>query len=219
TADDVKFSFDRYRGAAAKTLKDRVAAVEIVDPGRVRFRLKRPWPDFMTFYGTPATGAGWIVPKKYVEQVGDEGFKKAPIGAGPYKFVSFNPGVELVLEAFDGYWRKTPSVKRLVFRVIPDEATRLAALKRGEVDIVYSIRGALAEEIQRTAGLTLKPVATPAVFWLSFADQWNPQSPWHDERVRKAASLSIDRVSINQALTLGHAKLPGALIPQSFEFY
>ena len=53
------------------------------------------------------TGAGWIVPKKYIEKVGEEGFKKAPIGAGPYKFVSFNPGVELVLEAFDGYWRKT----------------------------------------------------------------------------------------------------------------
>ena len=62
TADDVKFTFDRYKGAAAKLLKDRVAAVEIVDPHRVRFRLKEPWPDFMTFYGSPATGAGWIVP-------------------------------------------------------------------------------------------------------------------------------------------------------------
>ena len=77
------------------------------------------------------------MPKKYVEKVGDDGFKKAPIGAGPYKFVSFTPGVELVLEAFDGYWRKTPSVKTLVFKVIPDESTRLAALKRGEVDIAY----------------------------------------------------------------------------------
>src|SRR5262245_19245386 len=73
TADDVKFSFDRYRGAAAKLLKDKVAAVEIVDPHRVRFRLKEPWPDFMTFYGSPASGAAWIVPKKYVEKVGDEG--------------------------------------------------------------------------------------------------------------------------------------------------
>ena len=99
-----------------------------------------------------ASGAGWIVPKKYVEKVGDEGFKKAPIGAGPYKFVSFNPGVELVLEAFDGYWRKTPSVKRLVMKVIPDESTRLAALKRGEVDIAYSIRGELAEEHAAHAG-------------------------------------------------------------------
>src|SRR2546427_11981966 len=86
TAEDVKFSFERYRGILAKTLKERVAAVETPDAGRVRFRLKQPWPDFMTFYGTRATGAGWIVPKKYVEKVGDEGFKKAPIGAGPYRF-------------------------------------------------------------------------------------------------------------------------------------
>ena len=57
-----------------------------------------------------------------------------------------------MLEAFDGYWRKTPSVKRLVMKVIPDEATRLAALKRGEVDIAYSIRGELAEELRQTPG-------------------------------------------------------------------
>src|SRR5207302_822723 len=83
TAEDVKFSFERYRGASATVLKAKVAAVEIVSPGRVRFRLKQPWPDFMTFFGTPATGAAWIVPKKYVERVGDEGYKRAPIGAGP----------------------------------------------------------------------------------------------------------------------------------------
>src|SRR5712691_9502744 len=91
TADDVKFSFERYRGVSHKPLKENVAVVETPDPGRVRIRLKRPWPDFMTFYAT-ATGASWIVPRKYVEKVGDEGFKKAPIGAGPYRFVSFAPG-------------------------------------------------------------------------------------------------------------------------------
>ena len=106
TAEDVKFSFERYRGASHDLLKERVAAVEIPDPRHVRFKLKKPWPDFLTFYAS-ATGAGWIVPKKYVEKVGDDGFKKAPIGAGPYKFVSFTPGVELVLEAFEQYWRKT----------------------------------------------------------------------------------------------------------------
>src|SRR5262245_10586589 len=99
TAEDVKFSFERYKGAAAKLLKDRVTAVEVVDPYRVRFRLKEAWPDFMTFYATPASGAAWIVPKKYVEKVGDEGFKKAPIGAGPYKLTPVNPGAERRLAA------------------------------------------------------------------------------------------------------------------------
>ena len=150
--------------------------------------------------------------------MGDEGFKKAPIGAGPYKFVSFTPGQELVLEAFDRYWRKTSSVKRLVFRVIPDEATRLAALKRGEVDIVYSIRGELAEELQRTKGLTLKPVVIQSPFWLYFADQWDPKSPWHDERVRRAASLALDLKTINEALTLGRSRITGSIVPDTFEF-
>jgi peptide/nickel transport system substrate-binding protein len=100
TADDVKFSFERYRGSDHAALQGRVEAVETPDPRHVRFRLKQPWPDFLTFYGG-STGAGWIVPRKYVEKVGDDGFRRAPIGAGPYKFVSFTPGVELVLEAFD----------------------------------------------------------------------------------------------------------------------
>ena len=218
TAEDVKFSFDRYRGAANKTLKERVVAVDTPDPDRIRFRLKQPWPDFVAFY-TGATGAGWIVPKKYVEKVGDEGFKKAPVGAGPYRFVSFTPGVELVMEAFDQYWRKTPNVKRLVFRVIPDESTRLAALKRGEIDVVYSIRGALAQELQRTPGLSLKPTVVQGTQWIYFADQWDPKSPWHDRRVRQAVDLAIDRKAINDAETLGFSRLTGTIIPTMFEFF
>jgi peptide/nickel transport system substrate-binding protein len=218
TAEDVKFSFGRYRGSAAKVIKERVAAVEIPEVGRVRFRLKQPWPDFMTFYAN-ATGSGWVVPKKYVEAVGEEGFKKAPIGAGPYKFVSFNPGVELVLDASEHFWRKTPSVKRLVFRVIPDEATRLVALKRGEVDVAYLIRGALAEELRRTPGLTLKPTALNSSFWINFLDQWEPKSPWHDRRVRLAAGLAVNRQAYNQAELLGLAKITGSIIPSGFDFY
>ncbi len=218
TAEDVKFSFERYRGAAGKTLHEMVAAVETPDPARVRIRLKRPWPDFMTFYSS-ATSAAWIVPKKYVEKVGDEAYKKAPIGAGPYKFVSSTPGVELVLEAFEQYWRKPPSVRRLVFKVIPDEATRLAALKRGEVDIVYSIRGELAEEVLRTPGLALKPTVIQAAQWVNMLDQWDPKSPWHDRRVRLAANYAVDRKAINQAITLGHSKLTGSIIPSMFDFY
>jgi len=219
TAEDVKFSLERYRGAAAAAFKARIAAVEVVDPQRLRIRLKQPWPDFMTFYGTAATGAGWVVPKKYVEKVGDDGFKKAPVGAGPYRFVSFTPGVELVLEANEQYWRKVPSVKRLVFKSVPDEATRLAMLKRGEVDIAYSIRGALAEDLRRTPGLTLKPNYPPGTFWLVFAEQWDGKSPFADRRLRHAASLAIDRQSINQAETLGFSKITGSIIPHTFEGY
>jgi len=218
TAEDVKFSFERYRGTSASLIKERVAAVEVADARTVRFMLKKPWPDFLTFYAS-ATGAGWIVPKKYVQQVGEEGFKKAPIGAGPYKFVSFTPGVELIFEAFEGYWRKTPSVKRLVLKVIPEESTRLAALRRGEVDIAYSIRGELAEELQRTPGFTLKPVVIQGTFWLYFPEQWDPKSPWHDLRVRQAAALAMDYKTITEALTLGYSKITNSIIPYTFDLY
>jgi len=173
TAEDVRFSFERYRGASSAPMKERVAAIETPDARHVRFKLREPWPDFLTFYGS-ATGAGWVVPKKYLEKVGDEGFKKAPIGAGPYKFVSFTPGVELVIEAFEGYWRKTPSIRRIVMRSIPDESTRLAALKRGEVDGIYWVSGELAEELQRTPGLGLKAVNT-APFWVYFPGAVGPE--------------------------------------------
>ncbi|HEY7869139.1 MAG TPA: ABC transporter substrate-binding protein, partial [Methylomirabilota bacterium] len=153
TAEDVKFTFDRYKGSGAKLLKDKVKEVHTPAPNRVRFVLKEPWPDFMAFYGTSATGAGWIVPKKYIEKVGEDAYKKAPVGAGPYKFSAFNPGIELTLEAFPEYWRKAPQVKRLVMRSIPDESTRAAAVKTGEVDLAYLFTGPVAADLKRTPGV------------------------------------------------------------------
>ena len=108
TAEDVQFSFERYKGSGAPELKKKIKAVEVVPPHHVRFHLQAPWPDFLTFYATPATGVGWIVPKHYTEQVGSDKFKEHPVGLGPYRFVHYQPGVELVLEAHTDYWRKVP---------------------------------------------------------------------------------------------------------------
>ncbi len=218
TAEDVKFSFTRYKGGSAKLLKEKVKDVQAVAPNRVRFVLKEPWPDFMAFYGTSATGAGWIVPKKYVEKVGDDGFKKVPMGAGPYKFVSFQPGQELVLEAFPEYWRKAPSIKRLVMRSIPDESTRAAAVKTGEVDLAYLFTGPTAEDLKKTSGLRIVAPLLYGMYWLDFVDQWDPKSPWHDKRVRMAANLAIDRNAINQAEMLGLGKAAGSNVPPEFDF-
>ena len=126
--------------------------------------------------------------------------------------------MELVLEANDCYWRKTPSVKRLVFKSVLEEETRLAMLKRGEADIAYSIRGPLAEELRRTPGLTLMPTYPSGTFWLVFPEQWtDPKSPWADRRVRLAANHAVDLAAINQAETLGFSKLIGSIIPYTFD--
>jgi peptide/nickel transport system substrate-binding protein len=216
TAEDVRWSFHRAKGA--KVLQEKVRDVEIAGPYRVRFHLHEPWPDFMTFYGTYATGAAWIAPKKYMEQVGPDGFKKHPIGLGPYKFVSHTPGVELIMEAYEGYWRKMPSVKRLVYKSVPEATTRLAMLKRGEVDLAYLLDAPQAEEIKRDPSLKLAFSGGIGTFYLDYLDQWDPKSPWHDRRVRLAASHALDRRALSEAETLGASRPNGSLIPRTFQY-
>jgi peptide/nickel transport system substrate-binding protein len=216
TSEDVRFSFHRAKGS--KVLQEKVRDVEIAGPYRVRFHLHEPWPDFMTFYGTYATGAGWIVPKKYMEQVGPDGFKKNPVGLGPYKFVSNNPGIELVMEAYEGYWRKMPSVKRLVYKSVPEATTRLAMLKRGEVDLAYLLDAPQAQDVKKDPSLKLAFSGGIGTYYLDYLDQWDPKSPWHDRRVRLAASHALDRQALSDAETLGASRPNGSMIPRKFEF-
>jgi peptide/nickel transport system substrate-binding protein len=217
TAEDVQFSFERYKGASAAELKKQVKAIEIVDPHHLRFVLHEPWPDFLTFYATTATTAGWIVPKHYTEKIGNDAFKNHPVGLGPYRFVSYKPGVELVLEANTDYWRKMPSVNRLVFKSVPDPTTRLAMLKNREADVTYAIYSTLGEEVQRDKTLKLEPTLA-GTEWGIFVDMYDPKSPWHDKRVRLAANHAINRQALNEAETLGYSKLLGGIIPETYDF-
>jgi peptide/nickel transport system substrate-binding protein len=216
TAEDVRFSF--YRSKGNKILREKVRDIEIAGPHRVRFHLHEPFPDFMAFYGTLVSGAGWIVPKKYVEKVGDDGFKKLPIGLGPYRFVSHTPGIELIMEANEGYWRKMPSVKRLVFKSVPEATTRLAMLKKGEIDIAYLLEAPQALELKRDPNFRVAFSGGIGITSLDFFEQWDPKSPWHDRRVRLAANYALDRRALSEAETLGASKPTGSLIPRSFEF-
>ena len=218
TAEDVKFSFERYKGAGARAFQERVREVEIVDPLTVRFQLKEPWPDFLTFYGTSATGAGIVVPKKYLTQVGDDGFRKHPIGVGPYKFVSHKPGVEVVLEAYPGYWRQVPHVKRLIMKSVPEGTTRVAMLKNGEADIAFALDGEDAANVKRDARLQLVATRHASIFWIEFADQWDPKSPWADKRMRQAVNYALDRKALNESACLGYCPPAGVIVPRVMDF-
>jgi peptide/nickel transport system substrate-binding protein len=218
TTEDVKFSFERYKGASAKILQERVAEVEIVDPLVVRFHLKAPWPDFMTVYGTTASAAGLIVPKKYLGQVGEDGFKKHPVGAGPYKFVSSKPGLEVELEAYIGYWRRVPNVKTLVLKSVPEATTRAVMVKTGEADIGYVLDGPDAEAIKNDPRLQLVASKHASIFWIDFTEQWDPKSPWHDKRLRQAVNLALDRQRINEAACLGFCPPAGVIVPRVMDF-
>jgi len=218
TTDDVKFSFERYKGAGASILQSYVQQVEVVSPLVVRFHLKEAWPDFMTYYGTTATAAGLVLPRKYVTQVGDDGFRKHPIGAGPYKFVSHQPGVEVVLEAFPGYWRRVPNVKTLVMRSVPEATTRAVMLKSGEADISYVLDGDDAADIRRDGRMQVVASKHASIFWIEFAEQWDAKSPWHDKRLRLAVSHALNRQKINEAACLGFCPPAGVVVPRVMDF-
>jgi peptide/nickel transport system substrate-binding protein len=218
TTEDVKWSFERYKGAAAKVLQEKVRVVEAVDAQTVRIHLKEVWPDFMTFYGTTASASGIVLPKKYYTQVGDDGFKKHPIGAGPYKFVSHKPGIEVVLEANPTYWRRVPNVKRFIMKSVPEGTTRVAMLKNGEADIAYALDGEDAENVRRDSRLQLVPSKHASIYWIEFAEQWDPKSPWADKRMRLAVNLALNRQAINEVSCLGFCPPTGVIVPRVMDF-
>ena len=196
TPQDVKWSFEHYRGAWAKVLHDRTQGVEIVDDHTIRFHFNEPFLDFPILMGTSnVCGAAWVVPQKYYEKVGQDGFSQKPIGAGPYRLMSQQPGVRLDFEAFDDYYRPV-HVKNFTMIAVPEAATRVAMLERGEADIMYFVPGELIARVKSNPKLMLAPVVS-ANWWLEFPGFQDPKSPFHDIRVRQAISLAIDRDAMN----------------------
>ena len=100
---------------------------------------------------------------------------------------------------------------------VPEGATRLAMLKNGEADFA-GLQGALAEEVQRDPRLTLVDTRHPSILWIEFADQWDPQSVWADQRVRLALNYALDRQTINEATCLGFCPPAGVIVPRLMDY-
>ena len=213
TPEDVKFTFEKYHGAGAKVLHAKTDSIEIVDNQTIRFHFTDPFLDFMILYGSPASGAGWIVPKAYYEKVGPDGFKKAPIGAGPYRFVRQQLGVQIEMEAFAEYWRKAPSVKTLILKGIPEDATRAAVILTGEADITIASSTTI-DALRRDPNVKFLPSRSAATWLECVADR--PDSPLKDMRVRQAVSLAIDRKALNDAEMAGMSTIGGNWIPEEY---
>jgi len=212
TPEDVKFTYEQYRGANAKILHDKLDRIDLPDDRTVKFFFKEPFVDFILVYGSPSSGAGWIVPKAYYQKVGPNGFKLAPIGAGPYRFIKQMAGSDLELEAFTDYWRKPPSIKTMIFKGIPETATRFAVLKTGEADAAYAIQGDLFQTMKQDASLRVVAVQGNPT-WLEMMALDKPDHPLKDIRVRQAVSLAIDRKAINDAELGGMSTIGGNWIP------
>jgi len=217
TPADVKWSYEHYRGAWGDVLHKNTDAIEIVGDNSVQFHFKEPFFDFPILLGTGnVCGAGWVVPAKYYEQVGQSGFMQKPVGAGPYRLASQQPGVQLDFEAIENYYRPV-HIKQFTMISVPEAATRVAMLERGEVDIMYFVPGELIDRVKSNPKLMLAPVVS-GNWWLEFPGFQDPKSPFHDKRVREAISLAIDRDAIDQAECDGMGQVDGNWINDDVEY-
>ena len=176
TTEDIKWSYENYRGASAEMLHEKTKGIKLVDDRTIRFEFVEPFLDFPILLGTGnICGAGWVVPRKYYQEVGKDGFLQKPIGAGPYKLVSHEPGTRIVMEAFEDYYRPV-HVKRFEIIGIPEAATRLAMLEREEADIIYLVPGELIPRARRNRNIMLAPVLSGS-WWLEFPRFSDPDQP------------------------------------------
>lgn len=197
TAEDIVFTFKRYKGGSHQIIHENLSKVEAISPYLVRVTFKEPFVNFLDYF-LPGLGTiGWIVPKKYIEKVGNAEYKKSPVGCGPYKLVEFKPGVKIVAAAFEEFWRKTPQVKRLEIFSVTEISTRYAMVKRGELDWALSMVDVFYERVKKDPTLRMETGLSPNIFIIYMASQWDPKSPWSNAHVRKAASLAIDRKKLS----------------------
>ncbi len=225
TADDVVFSFDRiiqenaieYPDVHTSPRKGLIApldSVEKIDDYTVQFNFSGPWPSAMQLLVHQQ-----IVPKAYIEEVGTEGFIAQPIGTGPFKFVEGQLDDQIVLERFADFWGGAPDlepvgpacVSEVIFRIIPESSTRVAALLAGEVDIIQAVPAELLDTLEQTPGIVVSTAPGTEPMWL----QLNVSDPlFADVGVRQALNYAIDKDLIVDAIYGGRAEsLPGPLSP------
>ncbi len=215
TADDVKFSLERATNPAFKNpllaYIKTIDRVDIADPDTVVVRLKERDAIFLK----KLAFAGWIVPRKYVESVGDDGFARKPIGTGPFKFVSRSINEQIEMAANEQHWGSVPRIRTLVVRTVPEDAVRLGMLQTGEADIVGEMPPPLVERIAAIKGAHVLSHPSGEIYWLVLnLKDGAKDSPLHDPRVRRALNHAIDKQGIIKNVLKDQAVLiPGALAP------
>jgi peptide/nickel transport system substrate-binding protein len=226
TAHDVKFSLERVMSkesisSGAAALRRAVEGIQVVDDHTVRVHTKGVIPHFAASLSRAVFMEGTVMPKKYIETVGAQGFREKPIGSGPWKFVRNVPGDRIEYEAVDyPHWRGTPKFKRLTLLLVPEQSTRLAMVRTGEATIVSINPEAIKEAQAGGMKIVSVPGTMQAVF--QFWGTYRPEakgSPLADARVREALSLAVDRQQIIDHVMVGQARwpLPFTVFPYSID--
>jgi len=226
TVDDVIFTFERIINEGAmggetsprQGLLGTLEKVEAVDETSVKFIFESPWPIFLKMLPHQQ-----IIPKAYLEEVGDEEFRENPIGAGPFKFVEANLDDRIVLEKFEDYYGGAPNIDFLVFDVIPETSSRVSALQAGEVHRIHALSPTLADEISVDQNIEVKDINSTRAY---MAEMNVNIEPFDNVQVRKAMNHAVDMETIIESIFGEYAlRLPGPMLTDSFahndelEFY
>ena len=225
-ADVVKWNYDRFFDSEAPQFYDTAAAfmgyytrwiesVEVTGPMEVTITLTQPNYEWLQF-GVQACGMPMMISPAQIEKVGNDGFPLAPVGTGPFKFVEREQNIKVVLERFDDYWGKNANIDTLIFRPLSDQATRLAAMRAGEVHMINEAPWDELEGLQEE-GFVLSTNENIPSIWLLFFNHRDPIMG--DVRVRKAINMAIDREGIARDIlkNTGRAEY-GMLSPGTFAY-
>jgi peptide/nickel transport system substrate-binding protein len=222
-AESVKFSLERVANAANKLRGSSsfgpIERVEIVDSHTVKVHTKKPWPVFIN--ALTFRSAAMYPPKEYAGK-DTAAISRNPIGTGPYKFVRWAKDEEIVMEAFPGHWRGAPKIKTVVFKPIPDDAVRVAALQNGEIDVAVNIPPHLATIIEKHPKIFLSTAPSIRTIQLMiYTHQMDkdhkPTGPYNgptaDKRVRQALAYAIDADEIIKSVLDGKAVRVATMLP------
>ena len=193
TAEDVAFSLNK---AIASSFTSRVTTAmdyaEVIDDNRVLLKLKHSFGPIEQCLATAQMG---IINKKAYEE-DPEGYKRKPIGTGPYEFVEWKSGDEIRLKAFEDYYKGPAPIENVVIKIQPDPNTRVIALEKGETDFTIIVPVEDRVNIDENPNLTLYPYEGTAVTCIRFN---NRDGIFADKKVRQAVAHAIDK----EALILG----------------
>jgi ABC-type transport system substrate-binding protein len=227
TAEDVKFSWERMVdensiGSPAGQLRALFDTIEVVDPYKIVVTLQNPYAELVRSFMMDYNAGGMIVCKKYVESVGDEEANAHPIGTGPYTLAEEHqqagPIVLKTIEGVENHWRVTPEFETVTFLLVPEEATRVAMLKAGEVDLAPISYDSV--ETIKESGLHIVsiPQSWVPLIWFGGMVETQPEryvaeNPWADVRVRQALNYAVDREAIAESIFHGEATPAGSSNP------
>jgi peptide/nickel transport system substrate-binding protein len=205
TGEDVRFTVQRVLDpSVASPQFSNISGydhVEVVDPQTIRIITKQPFPL------VPITLCNLrIVPAKYFEQNGAEHVATNPVGTGPYKFVEWAKGDHVTLEANPDYWNGAPSIKSVVFRIIPEDATRIAALQTGNADLILAVPPINSPDLEATPDLTVAKTLIERISWIELQALSDSGRPTAKPEVRQAIAYAIDRDALIKGLLLGNGE-------------